>query len=103
MNRRDFSRGVAGMAGLGLVRASHAQKQQAFAPLPFYDTVPKLVPIRAHEDRVFRGAGDGVVDSGFESGSDGIGPSQLRGALGGDGADFVRHVSELSGVAGASG
>ena len=54
MNRRDFSRGVAGMAGLGLVRASHAQKQQAFAPLPFYDTVPKLIPIRAHEDRIFR-------------------------------------------------
>jgi D-amino-acid oxidase len=62
MRRREFLRGAGGVAGLGLVSglAGCAAKKPvvAAAPtapaLPFYDSMPTLVPIRAHEDRIFR-------------------------------------------------
>ena len=59
MNRRDFLQGAGGVAGAGFL-AGCARKlpvtaaAQGLAPLPFYDAVPALVPIRAHEDRIFR-------------------------------------------------
>jgi D-amino-acid oxidase len=56
MNRRDFLQGSGSVAGLGLL-AGCARKlpvAASVAGLPFYDAVPPLVPIRAHEDRIFR-------------------------------------------------
>src|SRR5947209_12693691 len=61
MNRRDFlakstsftSLGVLGIAGCS--RQPNLSTGNAGAPaLPFYDAVPQLAPIRAHEDRLFR-------------------------------------------------
>ena len=62
MRRREFLRGAGGVAGLGLMgglAGCAAKKPVVAAPasagaLPFYDAVPRLVPIRAHEDRIFR-------------------------------------------------
>ena len=54
MNRRDFLGGVAvvGLSGCG-IRARTAATLPV-TPLPPYDLVPKLMPIRAHVDRIFR-------------------------------------------------
>ena len=62
MRRREFLRGAGGVAGLGLMgglAGCAAKKPVVAAPasapaLPFYDAMPTLVPIRAHEDRIFR-------------------------------------------------
>jgi D-amino-acid oxidase len=56
MNRRDFLQGAGGVAGmLGLAGCARKLPVTASsAGLPFYDAVPALVPIRAHEDRIFR-------------------------------------------------
>src|SRR5947209_8461870 len=61
MRRRDFLHGAGGVAGLGLmgVLAGCAAKRPVAAAgsapaLPFYDASPTLMPIRAHEDRIFR-------------------------------------------------
>ncbi len=62
MNRRDFlqrSGAAAGMGVLGLTGCAPRKPVTASAtpgipPLPVYDAVPQLVPIRAHEDRIFR-------------------------------------------------
>jgi D-amino-acid oxidase len=62
MRRREFLRGAGGVAGLGfvgeLVGCAAKKPVVATAPtapaLPFYDAMPTLVPIRAHEDRIFR-------------------------------------------------
>jgi D-amino-acid oxidase len=62
MRRREFLRGAGGVAGLGFVgglAGCAAKKPVAAAAtgapaLPFYDAMPTLVPIRAHEDRIFR-------------------------------------------------
>ena len=57
MNRRDFLGGiaVAGLSGCG-VKAKTASTAPVPAPpaLPPYDVLPKLMPIRAHVDRIFR-------------------------------------------------
>jgi len=58
MDRRDFLAGVGamGLSGCG-VRAKTAVTVPATAPaavLPPYDVVPRLMPIRAHTDRIFR-------------------------------------------------
>ena len=51
MNRRHFlHQAAASTAGLTLA-SKFASAQQT---LPFYDAVPPLAPIRAHEDRLFR-------------------------------------------------
>jgi len=55
MNRRDFSETLAAMAGLGLAGCARKTALSARVPsLPVYDAVPTLIPIRAHEDRIFR-------------------------------------------------
>ncbi len=59
MNRRDFLQGAGSVAGAGFLagcarKLPVAAAAQGLAPLPFYDAVPTLVPIRAHEDRIFR-------------------------------------------------
>jgi D-amino-acid oxidase len=57
MNRRLFLQGSGSVAGLGLLGLTGCVKKTAMAGvpgLPFYDAVPPLVPIRAHEDRIFR-------------------------------------------------
>lgn len=60
MNRRYFLQRSGAVAGMGMLGLSGCAKQvqakaSAGAPsLPFYDVVPPLVPIRAHEDRLFR-------------------------------------------------
>ncbi|WP_213804026.1 FAD-dependent oxidoreductase [Granulicella sp. dw_53] len=55
MNRRDFLQGSGSLAGLGLVGCARRAVVGAGVPgLPFYDAVPVLAPIRAHEDRIFR-------------------------------------------------
>ena len=60
MRRREFLRGAGGVAGLGrggwrgVRRRSRWWLLLAAQALPFYDAVPTLVPIRAHEDRIFR-------------------------------------------------
>ncbi len=58
MQRRDFLIGTgasAGLSALGLSGCLPRKPLTASAPaLPFYDAVPPLVPIRAHEDRLFR-------------------------------------------------
>jgi D-amino-acid oxidase len=62
MRRREFLRGAGSVAGLGFVGglAGCGPKQPVVAAatsaptLPIYDAMPTLVPIRAHEDRIFR-------------------------------------------------
>jgi len=57
MNRRDFLNRSAAVATGSLLTGCTPKKmiQTPIAPaLPFYDSVPPLVPIRAHEDRLFR-------------------------------------------------
>jgi D-amino-acid oxidase len=58
MNRRDFLQGSGSAAGLGLLGLAGCARKlpvTASAPaLPLYDAVPPLIPIRAHEDRIFR-------------------------------------------------
>jgi glycine/D-amino acid oxidase-like deaminating enzyme len=58
MNRRDFSLGLAKLAGLSAAGlTATAQKLPLTGgpgSLPFYDALPPLVPIRAHEDQIFR-------------------------------------------------
>ena len=56
MDRRTFlAQAAATTASLGLSACSARRPMVAAAPpLPFYDTVPPLAPIRAHEDRLFR-------------------------------------------------
>src|SRR3981189_550520 len=52
MNRRDF---LGGVALTGLSGCAHKAKIAATPPvLPPYDVLPKLMPIRAHIDRIFR-------------------------------------------------
>ena len=59
MNRRSFLQrsgaiaglGLAGLAGCGRSGAARAARVK---PLPFYDAVGPIVPIRAHVDRIFR-------------------------------------------------
>jgi D-amino-acid oxidase len=56
MKRREFLQGAGSVAGFGLMSGC-ARKLPVTASvpgLPFYDAVPPLVPIRAHEDRIFR-------------------------------------------------
>lgn len=58
MDRRDFLAGVGavGLSGCAM-RAKTAATVPAAAPLatlPPYDALPKLMPIRAHVDRIFR-------------------------------------------------
>jgi D-amino-acid oxidase len=61
MNRRDFLAKSTSFTGLGLLGISGCARKPGLsagnggAPsLPFYDAVPSLAPIRAHEDRLFR-------------------------------------------------
>ncbi len=58
MNRRDFLQSSGSLAGVGLLGLAGCGPKlpaTATAPaLPFYDAVPPLIPIRAHEDRIFR-------------------------------------------------
>src|SRR5438309_4303825 len=57
MNRREFLHGSGSMAGLGMLGLAGCARRLplASAPaLPVYDVVPPLIPIRAHEDRIFR-------------------------------------------------
>jgi D-amino-acid oxidase len=54
MNRRDFLCGVA-LAGLsGCATKVKTASAPPAPPLPPYDVLPKLYPIRAHVDRIFR-------------------------------------------------
>jgi glycine/D-amino acid oxidase-like deaminating enzyme len=53
MKRRNFLSG--GLAALGLSGCvDRARIGAKIAPLPSYDRVPRLMPIRAHVDRIFR-------------------------------------------------
>ena len=53
MKRRNFLSG--GLAALGLSGCvDRARIGAKLAPLPSYDRVPRLMPIRAHVDRIFR-------------------------------------------------
>jgi D-amino-acid oxidase len=57
MNRRDFLGGVAvvGLSGCGMKAKTGATIPVTAPPaLPPYDALPKLMPIRAHVDRIFR-------------------------------------------------
>ncbi len=57
MNRRHFLQGSGSAAGLGLLGLTGCVRKPAMAGIPglaFYDAVPPLVPIRAHQDRIFR-------------------------------------------------
>lgn len=58
MNRRDFLHSSTAIAALGLAGCSRKPNLTAAAAtapaLPYYDRVPTLAPIRAHEDRIFR-------------------------------------------------
>ena len=56
MNRRDFlSVAGIGLAGCGVKARTGATLPVAASPaLPPYDVLPKLMPIRAHVDRIFR-------------------------------------------------
>jgi len=52
MKRRDF---LGGVTALSLTGCAHkVVTSAAQAPLPPYDALPKLMPIRAHLDRIFR-------------------------------------------------
>src|ERR1700691_1696215 len=48
MNRRDF---LGGAGAIGFAGGARRAKPTAVAP---YDVLPKLMPIRAHADRIFR-------------------------------------------------
>jgi glycine/D-amino acid oxidase-like deaminating enzyme len=60
MNRRDFLQNSSAFAGLGVLGLSGCVRKPSLAAtstapaLPYYDAVPPLAPIRAHEDRLFR-------------------------------------------------
>lgn len=61
MKRREFLRQSGAFAGFGMMGLAGCAKKPvtaatgATAPtLPFYDRLPELVPIRAHENRIFR-------------------------------------------------
>ena len=60
MNRRSFLQRSGAFAGLGLAglagcgRSGSAPAAGGVKPLPFYDAVGPIVPIRAHVDRIFR-------------------------------------------------
>jgi D-amino-acid oxidase len=62
MNRRDFLQNSSAFAGLGLLgltgctprKPATAAANTTAPTLPWYDVVPPLAPIRAHEDRLFR-------------------------------------------------
>ncbi len=60
MNRRSFLQQSGAFAGLGLAglagcgRNGSAPAAGGGQPLPFYDAVGPIVPIRAHVDRIFR-------------------------------------------------
>jgi D-amino-acid oxidase len=57
MNRRDFLQSTSAIAGIGLLAGCARKPVQVHpsnAMLPFYDAVPPLAPIRAHEDRLFK-------------------------------------------------
>ena len=60
MNRRSFLQQSGALAGLGLAglagcgRSASAPATGDAKPLPFYDAVRPIVPIRAHVDRIFR-------------------------------------------------
>jgi glycine/D-amino acid oxidase-like deaminating enzyme len=57
MNRRDFLGGVAvvSLSGCGMRAKTAATPPVNVSPaLPPYDVLPKLMPIRAHVDRIFR-------------------------------------------------
>src|SRR5689334_3097462 len=52
MNRRSF---LAGVGMVGLTGCARTTRTAATPPvLPPYDVLPKLMPIRAHVDRIFR-------------------------------------------------
>ena len=52
MNRRDF---LGGIAALGLNGCAYRTRTAAkIPPLPRYDAVPTLMPVRADSDRIFR-------------------------------------------------
>ena len=53
MNRRDFLLGGVGIAGLN--GCAHRARTAATPPgLPSFDVFPKIMPIRAQVDRIFR-------------------------------------------------
>jgi D-amino-acid oxidase len=60
MNRRSFLQQSGALAGLGLTglagcsRSASAPVARAVKPLPFYDAVRPIVPIRAHVDRIIQ-------------------------------------------------
>ena len=56
MDRRNFLQSAAAVTSLGLASGcARTPVRAATAPtLPFYDAVPPLAPIRAHEDRLFK-------------------------------------------------
>ena len=58
MNRRDFLHSTAAASVTLLAGCTHKPMPTSAAntapPLPFYDAVPPLAPIRAHEDRLFK-------------------------------------------------
>src|SRR5712692_9394855 len=51
MNRRDF---LGGVVTVGLGGCAHKARIAATPGLPAYDVLPKLMPIRAQPDRIFR-------------------------------------------------
>jgi D-amino-acid oxidase len=58
MDRRAFLHSSTAAASLSLLAGCAArrpvQAASAAPPLPFYDALPPLVPIRAHADRLFK-------------------------------------------------
>lgn len=60
LDRRAFLRGSGALAGVGALGLSGCTKQVKAAAagtapgLPFYDAVSPIIPIRAHDDRIFR-------------------------------------------------
>jgi glycine/D-amino acid oxidase-like deaminating enzyme len=57
VNRRSFLRNSAALTGLGLsacARHAPVTAPAAPSPLPFYDALAPIPPIRAHIDRIFR-------------------------------------------------
>jgi hypothetical protein len=57
MDRRSFLRAAASVAGLGMgacTRRVPVLTPAAASPLPFYDALAPIIPIRAHIDRIFR-------------------------------------------------
>lgn len=54
MNRRHFLQSSSAAAGLAVLEGCARKPIQTKTMLPFYDAVPPLAPIRAHEDRLFK-------------------------------------------------